>query len=382
MSKIKFDIKKMIRPGCEDFEPYVAGKPVETIKRELGLKNVMKLASNENPLGPSRYAVAALKKALTQVFYYPDSNCYELKKAVSEKFGVKPSQITIGNGSDEIIELIAKVFFHPTDEVVISERSFVRYEMAGLLMGCRLITIPMKKYTHDLAAMANAVTDRTKAVFIANPNNPTGTYNKAAELEEFLKKVNERRGENPPIIVLDEAYYEYARPEKDYPESLKYLKDFPNIIILRTFSKVYGLAGLRIGYGFSSETIIDYIERVRPPFNVNLLGQIAALVSLKDNAQVKRGVSLSQKGKKYFYRELFKMKIPCVPSAANFVLIDVNPYNGRDIFKELLKKGVIVRSMDEYDLPNFIRVTIGLDEQNRFFFKALSEVMKKSEAAI
>ena len=380
MKKIKFDIKKMIRPGCEDFEPYVAGKPVETIKRELGLKSVMKMASNENPLGPSKYALAAIKKALPQIFYYPDSNSFELKKAISEKFVVNRSQITLGNGSDEIIELIAKVFFHPTDEVVISECSFVRYQMAGLLMGCRLITIPMKRYTHDLEAMANAVTERTKAVFVANPNNPTGTYNTKAELEAFLEKISEKRRENPPVIVLDEAYYEYARPEKNYPESLNYLKKFPNLIILRTFSKVYGLAGLRIGYGFSSANIIDYLERVRPPFNVNLLGQIAALFSLKDKAQVSRGVSLAQKGKKYFYRELFNMKVPYVPSAANFVLIDVNPYLGRDIFNELLKKGIIVRSMDEYDLPNFIRVTVGLDKQNRHFFKALSVVMKKSEA--
>src|SRR5271157_4914188 len=182
-----------------------------------------------------------MKKAMSEVFYYPDSNSYKLKKAISEKFGVGTSEITLGNGSDEIIELIAKVFFHPADEVVISEHSFIRYQMAGLLMDSRLITVPMKNYTHNLAAMADVVTERTKAVFIANPNNPTGTYNTTLELAGFLKKVQEKRNENPPIVVLDEAYYEYARTEKEYPESLEYLKDFPNLIILRTFSKVYGL---------------------------------------------------------------------------------------------------------------------------------------------
>jgi len=380
MGKVKFNIKKMVRPVCEDFEPYIAGKPVETLRRELGLKKVIKLASNENPLGPSQCAVSAMKKALKDVYYYPDSNCFELKEAISKKFGVNFSQITVGNGSDEIIELVAKVFFHPTDEVVISERSFIRYQMAGLLMNCRLITVPMKNFVHDLRAMANAVTERTKAVFIANPNNPTGTYNTKTELEEFLENVKKKRVDNSPIIVLDEAYYEYARSQKDYPESLTYLKDFPNLIILRTFSKVYGLAGLRIGYAFASDKIVDYIERVRPPFNVNLLGQIAALVSLGDSRQVAKGAALAEKGKKYFYAELKKLGIPYVASAANFVLIDVSPFRGSEIFNKLLRAGVIVRAVDEYGLPNHIRVTVGLEEQNRYFFESFSSVMKKPEA--
>ncbi len=374
MNKINFDIKKMIRPGCDEFEPYVAGKPVETLRRELGLKKIIKLASNENALGPSKRSISAIKKYANKVFYYPDSNCFELKRAISKKFGMNSSQITIGNGSDELIELIAKTFFHPTDEIVISEKSFVRYQMAGLLMNCRLVTVPMKNYTHNLKAMAEAVNEKTKAVFIANPNNPTGTYNTERELEEFLITVSSKT-ENAPLVVLDEAYYEFARKEKGYPEFIKYLKNFPNLIILRTFSKIYGLAGLRIGYGFSSEKIIDYIERLRPPFNVNLLGQIAALVSLGDKKQVGRGTALVSTGKKYFYQELDKMNIPHVPSSANFVMIDVSPRKGAEVFNKLLREGVIVRALDEYELPNHIRVTIGLKEENAYFFKSFRKVL-------
>lgn len=377
MSEIKFNIKEMIRSNCEGFEPYVAGRPIEAIKKEFNLNKVIKLASNENPLGPSKFALSVMKKVLDKVYFYPDSNSFELKQAISNKYDMPCSQITVGAGSDEIIELIAKVFFHPADEIVISEHAFIRYQMAGLLMGCKLIIVPMKEYTHDLAAMAEAVTERTKAIFIANPNNPTGTYNVSEEFETFLHDVKARSAGNAPLVVVDEAYYEYAKDEKDYPETIGYIKNFPNLIILRTFSKIYGLAGLRVGYGFASEDVIDYIERVRPPFNVNLIAQVAAAVSLEDEGQVLKSLSLSEEGKKYFYSELKDLGVSYVPSAANFVLIDVSPRKGSDVFKSLLKSGVIVRAMDEYNFPNHIRVTVGLPGENKEFFHCFKEIIKK-----
>lgn len=374
---MKFDVKKMIRKECLGFQPYVAGKPVETIQRELGLKRVFKLASNENPLGPSRYAVAAVKEAAKQVFFYPDSNFWKFRQAVAEKFGVKPSNVLAGCGSDEIIEIIGRMFFKPGDEVVVSEHAFVRYRMSGELMGATVVPVPMEDFKHDLKAMLAAVTPRTKAVFIANPNNPTGTYNTKAEVEEFLAGLDRKFAENPPVVVMDEAYYEYARLEKDYPETVKYLRQYPNLIILRTFSKIYGLAGLRVGYGFTSEGVADYFDRVRPPFNLNLVAQAAAIASLKDKSQVTRSAKLAKDGKKYLYAELRKLDLPFVKTATNFVLVDLEPLKGSDVFKALLRKGIIVRAMDEYDYPFHIRVTIGKPEENRLFIKALSEIIRE-----
>jgi len=373
---MKFDIKKMIRKECSGFQPYVAGRPVETIKRELGLKNVYKLASNENPLGPSKLAKAAVRKAAEKMFFYPDSNSWELRKAISEKFKVKPENVIAGCGSDEIIEILGRLFFNPGDEVVVSQHAFIRYKMSGDLMGAKVVEVPMDAFLHDLDAMLAAVTPRTKAVFIANPNNPTGTYNTKSEVDVFLKGIASRFPVNPPIVVFDEAYYEFAREEKDYPESLDYLKRYPNLIILRTFSKIYGLAGLRIGYGFANEAVADYFDRVRPPFNVNLVAQAAAVASLADVSQVTRSVKLVKQGKKYLYAELKKLDIPYVETAGNFILVGVEPHKGEDVFKSLLKKGLIVRAMDEYDLPFHVRVSIGKPAENRLFIKALKDIME------
>jgi histidinol-phosphate aminotransferase len=243
-------------------------------------------------------------------------------------------------------------------------------------MDANVITVPMKDFKHDVAAMAKAVRPGTKAVFVANPNNPTGTYNTRAELDAFLTAVKNRAEKNLPLIILDEAYYEYARLEKDYPEMLEKLSLWPNLILLRTFSKIYGLAGLRVGYAFASPEIVSYLERVRPPFNINSVAQAAAEASLKDGAQVLKSGRLVQKEKKYLYEKLNTMKISFIPSAANFILVNVSPSQGMDVFNELLKKGVIVRAMDEYDFPYHIRVTIGLPEENRRFIRALSEVLK------
>jgi histidinol-phosphate aminotransferase len=374
--KSKLDIAKMIRPCCAGFQPYVAGKPIATIKRELGLKKVVKLASNENPLGPSPRALNAIRRAVNDVYFYPDSNAWCLRQALAKKFGLAAENVILGAGSDEIIELIAKLFFNLTDEIVVSENAFIRYKMAGELMGCTVVSVPTKNYTHDLEAMAAAVGHRTKAIFIANPNNPTGTYNTDSELAKFLSAVRKKSGAQLPLVVMDEAYYEYARDYKDYPETLEYLQKYPALVILRTFSKVYALAGLRVGYGFASREVVDYLDRIRPPFNVNSAAQAAAAASLEDPEQVKRGVALARDGKKYIYAGLKRLKVPFVPSAANFVLADVSPLPGRDVFKLLLSRGIIVRAMDEYDYPHHVRVTIGLPEQNRLFIRELARIVK------
>jgi histidinol-phosphate aminotransferase len=244
--------------------------------------------------------------------------------------------------------------------------------MAGELMGCGVITVPMKAFKHDLAAMARAVNEKTKAVFVANPNNPTGTYNTRTEVEEFLKKISSRR--NPPLVIMDEAYYEYARAEKGYPETLAYLDRYPTLVVLRTFSKIYALAGLRVGYGFAAPEVVDYLDRIRPPFNINLLAQEAAIASLNDPRQVSDSLRLVLREKAYLYAELKRRAVPFIPSAGNFVLMDMSPSAGKDVFNRLLRKGVIVRAMDEYKLPNHIRVSIGLPEENRMFLRALDAI--------
>jgi histidinol-phosphate aminotransferase len=374
MKKQTMDIQKIIRPNCAGFQPYVAGKPIETIKRELGLKHVIKLASNENPLGPSPRATAAIQNIMNKMYFYPDASSWDLRHAVAEHYKKDPKTVILGAGSDEIIELIAKTFFTPSDEIVISEHAFVRYEMAGKLMGSKIVTVPMKKgFVHDLAAMAKAVTKKTKAIFIANPNNPTGTYITRREFETFMRTLAKQP--QAPLVILDEAYYEYARVNEDYPDTLSYAGKYPNLVILRTFSKIYALAGLRAGYGFASPEIVDYIERIRPPFNLNLFAQVAGAASLADKQQVKKGVALVEKGKKYLYKELAKLGLPYIPTAANFVLVGLAPRSGQDVFKKLLQQGVIVRPMAEYSLPEYIRVTIGLPEENSLFITALKKVL-------
>lgn len=375
--KNKFDVKGLVRPCCECFQPYIAGKPIETVKRELGLKRVIKLASNENPLGPSKKAMNALQKTLKNVYLYPDSNSWELKDALSKKFGVTPENVVVGAGSDEIIELLAKTFFSPGDEIVVSKHAFIRYKMAGDLMGCGVKVVPMRDFKHDLNAMLGAVTPATKAIFIANPNNPTGTYNSAGELDDFLEKLDTVCADRLPFVVFDEAYYEYARAQKDYPETLKYLNKYPNIVVLRTFSKIFGLAGLRVGYGFASAEIAGYIDRVRPPFNINILAQAAAVACLNDYAHINRSVKLVEQQKKYLCRELDKLGLEYLPSAANFVLVNFAPRLGRGVFKELLCRGIIVRAMDEYELPNYVRITVGLKEENRILVDNLASMLGK-----
>jgi len=370
---------KLIRPQVRGFTPYLPGRSIESVKRERKLSRIVKLASNENPLGPSPKALAAMRKVGEKLFLYPDGASTSLRAALAKQGRTSPERVIIGAGSDELIELLGKTFLNPGDSIVVSEHAFIRYRMAGELMGADVISVPMRDYTHDLAAMAGAVRESTKILFIANPNNPTGTYNPEAELTRLLRQIataNARR-EKPVLVVVDEAYYEYAKVfERDYPDTLKLQKEFPNLVVLRTFSKAHALAGLRVGYAYADPRIIGAIDRVRPPFNVSALAQAGAEASLSDAARINKAIKLVVAERKKMLVELTTLGLSIIPSSGNFLLIGVSPRRGQALFESLLARGIIVRSMDEYGYPNHIRVTFGLPTENRLFLTALKEVLE------
>ncbi|MBI4745708.1 MAG: histidinol-phosphate transaminase [Deltaproteobacteria bacterium] len=342
---------------------YPPGKPVEEVEREYGIKGSIKLASNENPLGPSPKAVEAIKNHVSTLHRYPDGSCYYLKEKLAGRLGIPKNRIILGNGSNEIIELIVRAFLRPGDEAVMAHPAFIVYQMIVQSAGGKNVILPLKNFTHDLEAMDGAVTGKTRLVFITNPNNPTGTIVKRDEFERFLKRAPE-----DVIVVMDEAYFEYVS-DPEYPNGMDYINDRP-VISLRTFSKIYGLAGLRIGYGVASEDIINYLEKVRQPFNVNSLAQVAALAALDDHEHVEKSVKINNEGLAYLDGELGKMGLNYVKSHANFLLIDMK-MDGVKIYLELMKKGVIVRPMGIYNLNNYMRITVGLPEENRRFIEAL-----------
>ena len=359
----------LCRKSILNLTPYVPGKPIEEVKRELGIDDVIKLASNENPLGPSPIAIEAMKDALSGISLYPEGSCYEPRQSVAAHLGVDQNMLIFGAGADEIIHYLGIALLEEGDEVIQGFPSFGQYKAATTLMGCKTHLVPLdKEWVHDTDAMLAKVNEHTKLFFITNPNNPTGTILSADKIEKVLSSLPERC-----ILVLDEAYYEYA-DDLSYTRSLEWVKQDRNLISLRTFSKVYALAGLRIGYGVAPARIIDLLERVRAPFNVNNLAQVAAVASLKDKNQVTRTRELNKRSKEYFYKELDKMGIPYTPSQANFLWIDVQR-DCRKVFNELMKRGVIVRTGDIFGSPTHIRVTTGTDEQNERFIKTLSEVL-------
>ncbi len=363
-------MKKLVRKNILNMQPYLPGKPIKEVERELGISDIVKLASNENSFGPSKLAVDAMKAGIAELNRYPEGSGLYLRQALSKKLKLKCENLILGNGTDELIELIAKVFLDVKDEIVVSEGAFIRYEMAGDLMGCKVVSVPMRNFTHDLEGFKKAITPRTKIVFIANPNNPTGTYVSKNDVDRFMRGIPSR-----VLVVFDEAYYEYVE-EKDYPQTVGYVKQRRNVIVLKTFSKIYSLAGLRIGYGIAVPEIIDYLNRIRPPFNTNSLAQLAAQAALNDASHLKKTIKLVKDGKKLLYRTFEQMDLSYVPSAANFILVDVKQ-KSRKVFKDLLREGVIVRAMEEYGFSSYIRVTIGLERENRKFIKALKKVLKK-----
>ncbi len=351
---------------------YQPGKPIEEVKREFGLKNVIKLASNENPLGPSPKAVEAIREYASKINFYPDGGSYYLKKALGEKLGVEEENIILGNGSDEIVSLITRIFLQKGDQAIMGDPSFLMYKIDAQLSRAKVASIPLKNFRLDLSEMSKAISSKTKLIFISNPNNPTGTIITEDEVEHFLKDV-------PPRIltVFDEAYYEYVE-DANYPQSIDLLDKNSNIIILRTFSKIYGLAGLRVGYGIGSPEVIDLLNKARPPFNVNSLAQVAALASLEDEDQVNQSKSLVREGKEFLYSNLRRLKVSFIPTQANFILIKIGK-KAKDVEGELLKKGIIVRGMGAYNLPHYIRVTIGTKPQNEEFIKNLQTILSSRQ---
>ena len=362
------DFIALANAGVQKLSPYEPGKPIETLQRELGIESVIKLASNENPLGPGELAQAAARKALKESHRYPDGSGFRLKQALAAHLDVGPEQLTLGNGSNDVLELVARAWLRPGDEVVFSEYAFAVYPLVTLACSATPVVVPARNHGHDLDAMLAAISERTRIIFVANPNNPTGTWLGRGAIDRFLAEVPEN-----VLVVLDEAYFEYVE-DSDYPNGLDRLVAYPNLVVTRTFSKIHGLAALRIGYGVSSAVIADVLNRVRQPFNCNSVALAAAEAALNDNDYVERSRQENTAGLGQVAEGLEALGLAYIPSVGNFVAFDC----GRDaapIYQALLREGVIVRPLAGYKMPNYLRVSIGLAEENQRFLKALQKVL-------
>jgi len=363
-------MKRLTTKEIKGLVPYPPGKPIEELERELGISGSIKLASNENPLGPSPLAVRAVIDNVNKINRYPDGSAYYLKSKLAGLFDITPERIIIGNGSNNLIELAIRTFLSRGEEVIQAFPTFLFYEKITTSSGCRLISVPLKDFRINLDGILNAVTKKTKLIFINNPNNPTGTALAGAEVKDFLRSLS------PDIVVvLDEAYIEFITDE-NIANGLELLKDFPRLIVLRTFSKLYGLAGLRIGYGFSSEDIVDYMNRVRQPFNVNLLAQAAAVAALDDRAFVAETLRILREGLEYLFTKLNELGIEYRPTQTNFFLIK-SPLGGRKTYELMLREGVIIRSMESFGLKEYIRINVGLPEENKRFIETFKKVLNE-----
>jgi histidinol-phosphate aminotransferase len=344
--------------------PYVPGKPIDELERELGIPRAIKLASNENPLGPSPKALAVLAETAAALHRYPDGAAHRLRAALADRYKLTPDHVILGNGSDEILGLLARAFLSPGDEAVMADQTFVIYKMEVTAAHGKPVIVPLKHGQHDLPAMAHAITARTRLVFICNPNNPTGTMVAASDVNAFMQRIPD-----DVIVVFDEAYYEYVQ-DQHFPDSMSWIKQHRHAIILRTFSKIYGLAGLRVGYGLTTPEIAGYLNRVRPPFNVNTMAQRAALEALNDDEHVARSRTLNASEMATVRTGLMALGFQPLPSHANFLFFDVGR-DGRAVFEALLRQGIIVRHIE----GRLLRVTIGLPEENRYFLDALKKVL-------
>ena len=365
------EMKNLYKEFVEEIRPYQPGKPIREVERELGLRAVIKLASNENPLGHSRKALRAMRRAIHEVHLYPEGSCHYLVKRLHQEFTVAENQILAGNGSNEILELLARGFLSPGDEVISSETSFLVYPILTAVCGAQYKSVPMKDYRFDLQGILDAITEKTRIIFIANPNNPTGTYVTDTEVADFLARVPK-----DVIVCFDEAYVDFVEA-RDFPRMLEYIQQGrENLILMRTFSKSYGLAGLRVGFALASPKLISYLHKVRQPFNVNSIAQAAATAALDDRFFLWRTRHLVTAGRLYFYKRFKQLGLKYLPSQGNFVLVDT----GRDsdeVFQALMRQGVIVRSMKAYGLSTWIRVTIGRRSQNAQFFRLLKVYLQK-----
>lgn len=356
--------------GLQSYEP---GRPIEEVARELGFRDaseIVKLASNESSLGPSPMAVEAMKKAATEMHRYPDGSAHTLRHALSAKLGVPADMILPTHGSNEALELLAHVFLSANTGIVMADKAFIVYMLIARTCQAEVVTVPMKNFTHDLDAMLAAIRPNTRLVFVSNPNNPTSTMVDGAAIDSFMERVPEH-----VIVCFDEAYIELLPPARQ-PDTLKHVRDGRNAVLLRTFSKTYGLAGLRLGYVIARKECIDLLNRVRQPFNVNAMAMAAAVAALNDDDYVNRVRSMIKDGIAWLEKELDTMGLPFVPAVANFILVDVG--KGRDVFNALLKEGIIVRPMDAYGMPTHIRITVGTEAENRKCVTALAKVMGRA----
>ncbi len=368
------DFLQQANKGIAELQPYQPGKPVDELERELGIKNSIKLASNENPLGPSPKAINVIKTSLNGLAFYPDGNGFRLKQALSAKLDVSEDMITLGNGSNEILELVAHAWLNPQAEVIFSKHAFAVYPIVSQAVGANIRmadAYPVEHaspFGHNLDAMLGLVTDSTQVIFVANPNNPTGTWLQKAELEAFINKVPENI-----VIVIDEAYFEYVN-EDEYPNSIAFLGKYKNIIVTRTFSKIYGLAGLRIGYAVSSPDLAEVLNRIRQPFNTNSLAQEAAIAALGDTEHVEYSKQVNLFGLQQYETGFARRNINFIPSVANFITADFG-IPGTTVYEKLLRKGVIVRPIANYAMPDWLRITVGNEAQNNRVLTALDQVL-------
>jgi histidinol-phosphate aminotransferase len=361
-------IKEKARPEIFTLNPYVPGKPIEEVKREIGIEDIIKMASNENPLGPSPKGMEAVEKIISKLHLYPDANCFYLKKSLASFTGIEAEGIVIGNGSDELLKLVAEAFLNRGDQIIYAKPSFSEYEFTAKIMGAECIEVPLVNFTHDLDAMLKAINEKTKMIYICNPNNPTGSIVNETAIDSFMEKVPD-----DVLVAFDEAYFEYVE-SPDFASGLKYVQAGRNVIVFRTFSKVYGLAALRVGYGLTTPAIAQAIEMVTEPFNVNMVAQVAALAALDDTEHVQKSREVNSQGKKNIYSEFEKMGLNYVPTDANFIFVDT----GKDcqmVFKALLQLGVIIRTGDIFGHPTFIRVTVGTAAENERFIYGLRQVL-------
>jgi histidinol-phosphate aminotransferase len=366
------NFSKLATLGVQGLQAYQPGKPIEELEREYGIKNIIKLASNENPLPTSSLVQEAISTSSKDIARYPDGNGFILKQALAEKHKIDQNLITLGNGSNDLLELITRAFVTPEHNVIFSQHAFAVYPIVTQAVGAKAIITPAKNWGHDLNAMQAAITENTKLIFIANPNNPTGTWINKIELENFLDTVPKRI-----LIVLDEAYFEYASENPNYPNSFNWIKNYSNLIVTRTFSKAYGLAGLRVGYSISNPEIADMLNRVRQPFNVNSIALVAATAVLNDINYLKASVAINQKGMQQLTQAFEQMELSYIPSQGNFIAVEVG--NGAIIYEKLLRKGIIVRPIGGiYQMPQYLRVSIGLTSENEVFIQAIDSIMKLS----
>lgn len=360
-------IWKLAKPQLREIMVYQPGKPIEETARELGLDpgGIVKLASNENPLGPSPKAMEAMCNALEKAHLYPDGGGFCLCDAVATKLGLAPENVILGNGSNEVLEFLGHAFLNPGDDVVTSQYAFVVYKLIATSFGARTIEVPSRDYQQDLDGMLAAITRKTRLIFVPNPNNPTGTLISQRAIDDFVSRVPEN-----VIVVFDEAYFEFLdRP----PDTLRFVREGRNIVVLRTFSKIHGLAGLRIGYAIGQADLIEVLHKTRQPFNVNSIAQVGALAALEDDEHQRETKRVIDEGRAYLHEQFTKMEIPFVPGTANFVMVRVG--DGHTIFEKLLRQGIIVRPLKGYGLPGWVRISVGTMEQNKKCIAALRKVL-------